>query len=171
MQVTPMDPDEVRQVAEITVSAYEHDAANWPSGMLSDEYRKELSAVAERSEHTRVLVARNEAEIVGSVAYIDSAANPYAEFDDPQAAGIRMLAVAPAHQRSGAGKAMVQACLHLARSENKKRVILHTASWMRSAQRFYERLGFDRAPELDWTPIPNVPLLGYSYTLDQVAHE
>jgi hypothetical protein len=32
---------------------------------------------------------------------------------------------------------------------------------MASAHRVYERLGFSRAPERDWQPVPGVDLIAY----------
>ena len=34
-----------------------------------------------------------------------------------------------------------------------------------AAHRIYERLGFERRPELDWTPVPGVDLRGYALRL------
>jgi hypothetical protein len=37
---------------------------------------------------------------------------------------------------------------------------------MTSAQRLYERLGFRRDPEHDWSPVPGLLLVGYVLELD-----
>ena len=37
---------------------------------------------------------------------------------------------------------------------------------MKSAQRLYERLGFVRAPEHDWSPLPGISLVAYVLELD-----
>jgi hypothetical protein len=36
---------------------------------------------------------------------------------------------------------------------------------MTAAHRLYERLGFKRAPERDWTPLPGITLLIYTREL------
>jgi ribosomal protein S18 acetylase RimI-like enzyme len=36
---------------------------------------------------------------------------------------------------------------------------------MTAAQRLYERLGFTRLPERDWSPVPGIDLLVYTYEL------
>ena len=33
---------------------------------------------------------------------------------------------------------------------------------MRAAHRIYERVGFERAPERDWSPVPGVELLAFA---------
>ena len=107
-----------------------------------------------------MLVAADGDHIVGTVTYVP-ARSPYAEFDDDDAVGIRMLAVHPTAQRLGVGRALVEECLRLARAQGRARVVLHTTPWMTTAQRLYERLGFERAPERDWRPRPEVQLIGY----------
>jgi hypothetical protein len=36
---------------------------------------------------------------------------------------------------------------------------------MLAAHRLYDRLGFVRRPDLDWTPVPDIPLMGFTLTL------
>jgi hypothetical protein len=36
---------------------------------------------------------------------------------------------------------------------------------MTSAHRIYERLGFRRAPERDWSPVPGVDLMAFALRL------
>jgi hypothetical protein len=36
---------------------------------------------------------------------------------------------------------------------------------MRAAHAIYERLGFTRAPERDWSPLPGVRLLAFTLSL------
>jgi len=49
------------------------------------------------------------------------------------------------------GTALVRACLARATAEGRDRVWLHTTPEMTDAHRIYEREGFVRAPEADWT--------------------
>jgi len=44
-------------------------------------------------------------------------------------------------------------------------VYLDTTQWMERAQRLYERIGFVRAPQLDWEPATGVKLFAYVYNL------
>lgn len=88
----------------------------------------------------------------------------YAEFQDPAAAGIRMLAVAPTARGMGVGTALVRECLARARSEGRRRVILHTTRWMHAAHRLYEGLGFRRRTELDIN-LPQIYLVAYALEL------
>ena len=76
-----------------------------------------------------------------------------------------MLAVAPEAQGRGVGEALVRACIDQARADGRERLLLHTTSWMPAAHRLYARLGFERDPARDWSPIPEVPLIAYKLEL------
>jgi ribosomal protein S18 acetylase RimI-like enzyme len=80
-----------------------------------------------------------------------------------------MLAVARAGRGRGTGEALVRACLERARqTEGCVRVVLSTQRGMHAAHRLYERLGFTRRPERDWSPLPelaDITLLAYELAL------
>jgi ribosomal protein S18 acetylase RimI-like enzyme len=76
-----------------------------------------------------------------------------------------MLAVLPDYEGRGIGEALVRACIDRARADGRSRVYLDTTQWMERAQRLYERIGFVRAPELDWEPATGVKLFAYVYDL------
>ena len=103
--------------------------------------------------------------LAGIVNYVNGPADPYAEFEGEDEAGVRGLAVGLDWQRRGVGAALVTYCIERARIEGKARLVLHTAPWMQAAQGLYPRLGFRRAPEIDFSPAPGVPLIGYTLDL------
>jgi ribosomal protein S18 acetylase RimI-like enzyme len=78
---------------------------------------------------------------------------------------MRMLAVDPACQGRGLGRALTQWCLDRARSEGRIRLVLHTGTFMPAAVRLYESMGFRREPGLDFTPVPGVDLIAYTFDL------
>lgn len=156
--IRPVAAAEHGAVARMTVDVY----ALALGEVLTDDYRVILSAVDDRAASALVLVAVDPADgaILGSITYVPGP-GPYAEFESPDEAGLRMLVVAPEAQRRGVGTALVRACIDEARRAGKARVSLHTTPAMTGAQRLYEGLGFRRAPERDWVPEPGVQLLGY----------
>ena len=97
-----------------------------------------------------VLVAHDASELLGVVvlAYPDGELSQLA---GPGEAEFRMLAVAPSGRGRGIGTMLVSACLDHASGEpfNANRLVLWTQPSMKAAQRLYERLGFERAPERD----------------------
>ncbi|MEV0428331.1 GNAT family N-acetyltransferase [Micromonospora sp. NPDC050495] len=152
------EPADHPAVARLTVAAYEAD------GQLKGEngYGTVLADVATRAETGEVLVAVDEAtgEVLGAVTFV-LAGTPYAELSGPGEAEFRMLAVDPAAQGRGAGSVLVRACVARATELGCSAVVICVRSGMAAAaHRLYERLGFVRLPEKDWSPLPGVDLLG-----------
>jgi ribosomal protein S18 acetylase RimI-like enzyme len=159
--VREVRPDEVAALGRVTREAYV--ALGHP---LPEAYLRELEDVGARAAAAAVLVAVDaDGAVLGGLTYVEDAPNPFAEWDDPDWAGFRMLGVAPSAQGRGVGEALVRECIVRARVASKTRVVLHSATWMVAAHRLYRRLGFDRAPELDWSPAPDVPLWGFALDL------
>ncbi|MER5703899.1 GNAT family N-acetyltransferase [Micromonospora sp. NPDC002296] len=145
-------------VARLTVAAYEAD------GQLKGEngYAVALADVATRAMSGEVLVAVDEAtgELLGSVTFV-LPGTPYAEICGPGEAEFRMLAVDPAAQGRGAGAALARACLSRAAELGCSAVVICVRDgFAEVGRRLYERLGFVRTPERDWSPLPGVELLG-----------
>lgn len=135
--------------------------------LLGEDYLAVLRDVARRADEAVVLVAADAGQagaaggtVLGTVTYVPEP-GPWHEFDDHATAGIRMLAVAPRAQGRGIGRALVEACLARAAAEGRPRVGLHTVSLMVDAMRLYERLGFHRAPDHDWTLPSGTKILAY----------
>lgn len=159
MEIRDATPDEYAAVGELVVDVYR----TIIPGL--DEYADELRDVAGRiAAGVLVWVAEVDGELAGTVSYVPGL-GPYAEFEDPAGAGIRMLAVLPAFQGRGIGKSLVRACLDRARKDGRERVYLDTTRWMETAQRLYAGMGFERRPELDWEPVSGVKLFKYVYQL------
>jgi GNAT superfamily N-acetyltransferase len=80
--------------------------------------------------------------------------------------GFRMLAVDPAAWGRGVGPRLVDECLQRARAAGRRRMIIGSTTWMTTAHRMYERIGFRRVPELDqqWGDIT-----GWAFALDLAA--
>ena len=76
-------------------------------------------------------------------------------------AEFRMLSVAPAGRRRGVARALVEHCLARARQEGMTEVVIWSHPRMLAAHALYVRLGFDRAYELDGSPVPGVHLWGF----------
>ncbi len=102
---------------------------------------------------------------LGCVTFVPDASSPYAELLEGAEAGIRMLAVHPGAQRRGTGRALLAACTGRAKELRRTALILHTTPWMTSAHRLYETSGFERLPDRDWAPVPEVHLMAYRLLL------
>jgi GNAT superfamily N-acetyltransferase len=164
VEVRDVREDEHAALADLTITAYEA----LEDGVLEDRYVAEVRDVAARlAAGDVVLVAVEDGRLLGGVTYVPDPSSPSAEFDGDDEAGIRMLAVVPEAQGRGVGTALVRACVARARATGVRRIVLHSTPWMRAAHRIYDRVGFRRAPELDFTPVPTIPLLGFVLDLDE----
>jgi GNAT superfamily N-acetyltransferase len=163
--------DELAAVGDLRVAAY---AAG---GFLSPGYEPELRALGTQGDGT-VLVAIPEdgpaagpgdgpggeaggaSAITGTIMLVTW---PLAGelIGGPDEAEIRALAVAPGIQHGGVGTGLLHTALNWAELAGARRVVLSTLPQMRAAHRLYERNGFRRLPDRDWSPRPGVQLLAY----------
>ena len=153
-------PDEYVRAGELTVVAY----ASLPGDHLADGYDVQLRDAARRATEAVLLVAVDDAGMIGCVTYVPGAEYAWAEGLGDDEAGIRMLAVDPAAQSRGAGEALVRACIERARAAGKRAVFLHSTGEMVAAHRLYGRLGFIRVPDRNWRPTATLQL--YAFRLD-----
>ena len=158
LSVEPARPEDFPAIAELTVRVYVD------GGLASTEYAPELADVAGRADLAELLVVRTGENVVGSVALVlkGDFGNIIASDDE---AAFRMLVVDPAVQGRGVGELLVTTCLDRARAAGRRRMVLSTDPRMAAAQRLYQRLGFTRLPERDWSPVPGVDLLVYARDL------
>lgn len=154
--------EEYEEVADLVVAGY----ATLSDSAVGAGYESVIRDVATRAQTADVLAAFLDGRIVGSVTFVGGP-GPQAEFDDPEAATIRMLAVAPAARGHGVGSALIESCIERARALGCRRLLLDTRESMTAAHRLYERAGFIRDPALDRRPseAPTILLLGYRLEL------
>mgnify|MGYP002623969689 FL=1 len=164
--VRPARPADYPALAELTVAAYRADGQSRPGFA----YESTLADVDSRAAAGELLVAGVAAtgRVVGGVLFV-LPGSEYAELSRPGEAEFRMLAVHPDAQRRGVGEALVRACLERAVAHGCHSVVICTRDFAYAAQRLYQRLGFVRLPERDWSPLPGVNLL--ALRLDLTGHE
>lgn len=160
VQVRRAGEDELAAVGRLTVDAYGADGHITPD----DPYAEELADAAARHQHAVLLVAVEDEHLVGTVTVVP-ADSPLVEMCRPGEAEVRMLAVDAAARGRGVGEVLARACIDVGRDRGCERVILSSGTWMGAAHRLYERLGFTRVPERDWSPREDVRLLAYELPL------
>lgn len=156
-------------MGELRVDAYV------ASGFMSETsgYAPELRKLGANGEGS-VLVAVTEDDdadppdggrVVGTIMLQTS---PHAAeiVNGPDEAEIRALAVAPGARGRGVGRALLRAVLERAAGGGTRHLVLLTQPDMAVARRMYEREGFRRLPERDWSPVPGTDLLAYGLRLD-----
>ena len=156
--VEPAVPADFPAIAELTVGVY------LGEGLASEGYAPQLADVEGRAAKAELLVVRDGGAIVGSVALV--LAGDFGEVTESEdEASFRMLAVSPVVRGRGVGEVVVRACLDRARAAGKRRMVISTDPRMTAAHRLYERLGFRRLRERDWSPLPGVDLWVYALDL------
>ena len=159
LAVEPARPDDYARIATLTVDVYVG------GGLATRAYAPELADVAGRAARSELLVVRDAGgRVVGSVAPVLTGDFGNVITSDEEAA-FRMLVVDPAVQGQGVGELLVRTCLERARAAGKRRMVISTDPLMTTAHRLYERLGFTRLPERDWTPQPGINLMVYARDL------
>jgi len=159
LTVEPAEPDDFPAIARLTIDVY-------VGGELAgDAYAAQLADVRGRASRSALLVVRDpDGRIVGSVALVLTGDFGEVTTSDQEAA-FRMLVVDPDARGRGIGELLVTTCLDRARAVGKRRMVLSTDPRMTAAHRLYERMGFRRLPERDWSPMPGVELLVYAREL------
>jgi ribosomal protein S18 acetylase RimI-like enzyme len=158
LTIRPATPSEFAAVGELCVSAYE--------GLLADDhfYVEVLRDAAQRAADAVLLVAVEGDELLGTVTFVPDG-GPLQEIARPDESEFRMLAVAPAAQGRGIGTALLQRVLDDSRAAGRRAVVCSSQPAMRAAHTIYTRLGFERLPERDWSPVPDVDLLAFGVCL------
>ena len=169
LTIRDVAPSESATLGALMVRVYSA-LEGFPTPREQPGYYELLANIARFTERpgVRVLVALTErGELAGGVVYFGDMAQ-YGSGGIAttirNASGIRLLGVDPAFRNAGAGKALANACIGLAREQGHREVILHTTAAMRVAWAMYERLGFVRAEELDFVQ-EGYPVYGFRLRL------
>ncbi len=155
-------------IQRVTLAAYQEYAA-YLQPQQWKEYRRNILDTLNEARPELQLVAELNGEIVGSVLIVP----PEPGMEVPESTAmpsgfreVRLLAVTPAKRGQGIGKALMLACIEQARSAGESAITLHTSDLMQTAKNMYERMGFQREPEMDFYPAEDVVIKGYRLGLE-----
>ena len=159
MEVREVRPDEYERAGQVVVEAYRALPGEHMSGGYAGRAGRRGPPGGRGRGAGR---GGRRGGVVGCVTYVPDPSSPWAEMLEAGEAGVRMLATDPAVQgRASAGapaRRMHQAGHGAAAATG---LFLHSTPWMEAAHRLYQRAGFQRVPERDWLPVPDVPLLAF----------
>ena len=158
--VRPADRGELTAVGRLTLDAYAADGHIDESGL----YAPHLLDAASRADHGELLVAVVDGRLAGTVTFCPEG-SPFSEVAGPGEGEFRMLAVAPAARRLGVAEALVRACIDRSHELGYRALVLSSMTVQVEAHRLYERLGFRRTSERDWSPRPGIDLIGFQLDL------
>ncbi|WP_364747851.1 GNAT family N-acetyltransferase [Arthrobacter sp. LAR12-1-1.1] len=123
-----------------------------------------LDNVEHRAEHAEVWVAEASGAVAAAVT-LTFAGQPYSEIARDNELEFRMLAVDPAFQGTGVGRAVVRQVIAHARSlPDISGISITSATFMERAHGLYESLGFQRVPARDWY-VPGEDVLLFVFRL------
>ena len=154
-------------IRDVTLAAFQQYAevmaAHW------ERYRQGiLNALADVTP-AEPIVAEQDGAVVGAVLLYPHGA----VFSRPDGSRVtleypeaRLLAVSPPARGRGIGEALLRECIRRARRSGAAALTLHTSAFMKAGKRMYERMGFVRAPELDFHPSKDLTVMGYRLKLD-----
>jgi ribosomal protein S18 acetylase RimI-like enzyme len=155
LAIRPAAPAEFAAVGELCVAAYE------PFLSQAGDYADVLRDAAARATAAELLVAVDGEQLLGTVTFVPDG-GPLGEIATAQETEFRMLAVSPAAQGRGVGTELLRHIVEESARNGRKGVACSSQPAMRAAHRIYERLGFTRDPERDWSPLPGVDLLVFA---------
>jgi len=158
--------DEFDQLGDIRVEAYLADGFLSPQSTYAQRLR-ELGA--DGLDHVLVAVQPNgssRGRIIGTVM-LQGWPQGGEILAGPDEAEIRALAVSPDARGAGVGSALLAAVIERAASEGIRHLVLLTQAEMKAAHRLYEKAGFARLAERDWSPEAGVTLLAYGLPLSR----
>lgn len=145
VRVRLMHSHEADEVSRLTEAAYAVDFE------LSEAYRADIAAVAERARDHQVWVATDAASgMLLGTASTPRAGNAISPLARDGELDFRFLGVAAGARRRGIGALLVDHVMLLARLRAIPRVVLNTGPDMVAAQRLYEGMGFSRLHEREY---------------------
>ena len=159
MHIRKATADDAAAVTAIIEEVYV--GGGWADPVTSPDYVRSLRDAATRIEQAVVLLAEQDGIPVGTVTA--TYGPPLANIARPGELEVRMLAVLPDARRNGLARELMRACEVLARQTGRARVVLSTEPAMTAAQALYERLGYLRTPDRDWS-IHGTRLITYGRT-------
>lgn len=139
-------------IREQRLRAYEEHASNIPVAHF-EALKQAISSDADVDAGSQLIIAELNGEIIGSVVLCPGNTDAYkglvgmSEFPE-----IRMLAVSQNARKHGVATKLISECIHRSKQDGAAYIGLHTADFMQGAMRLYERLGFERMPQLDFEP-------------------
>ena len=159
--------EEYAAVGMLTAEAYRVDGLLDAHELPVDAaYEEKLLDAARRAHEAELWVAvDSDGVVLGTVTWCPIG-SPWRQLAlAGHQAEFRMLSVAPAGRRRGVARALVEACLARAREDAMTEMVIWSHPRMLGAHALYARMGFERAYDLDGSPVPGVHLWGFRLSL------
>lgn len=159
--------EEREAMAEVTRASYrEYAGSREPE--YWDRYEKDTRSTILTDTLLARLVAEMDSRIIGSAIICapyewkigeQIVKNPYPE--------MRLLAVLPEYRNFKAGAELITACEEWVKANGFDYLTLHTTNLMQKAKAMYERRGYQRFSDIDFTPSPDFTVFGYKKSISR----
>lgn len=162
-------PDEFVEIGQLMVQVYSQ-LEGFPKPNEQPAYYKMLANIGALTQKPGVelLVAvSQDGKIAGGVVYFSDMqyyGSGGTATHEKKASGFRLLAVDPAARGQGIGKLLSKECISKARVLQQDHVVIHSTRAMQVAWKMYEKLGFERAEDLDFKQ-EKLPVFGFRLKL------
>ncbi len=146
IRILPCKPGDWDRVTELLQTVFAGEGYTSSEHAIGAYTEQNLSAAG------LTLVARDTTEILGTVLLL-SPEDRLSQVANEGEMEFRLLAVEPRSRGRKIGEHLVRACIHRAGTPllSVKRLVICTQPSMLAAQHLYERLGFVRAPDRDFS--------------------
>jgi GNAT superfamily N-acetyltransferase len=149
-------PDEFKRIGGLMVDVYSQ-LEGFPKPSEQPNYYKMLTDIGDltiKPEVELLVAVDNTDRILGAVVYFSDMkfyGSGGTATQEKNAAGFRVLAVDSAARGKGIGKLLTQACIEKAKGQSINQLIIHTTKAMQTAWSMYEKMGFVRSEDLDFS--------------------
>jgi GNAT superfamily N-acetyltransferase len=164
-------PAEFQEIGNLMIDVFSS-LKGFPDKIEMPEYYKRLQNIGNitKDPNTSLLIAVTKDErIGGAVVYIGDMQYYHSGGIAPKeknASGFRLLVVDPTIRGKGIGGILAHACIQKGKEENKKQIIIHTTKVMQTAWEMYEKMGFRRSDDLDFS-LGDLEILGFRLVLQE----
>lgn len=167
MHVRQASAADAERIGDMLAAAYERVMQRMPSGDAASFAENLPGAVARYASRGVWLLAEQQAELVGAVAFFapGSTAHPLYQGN---VAHIQLLGVVPGCARKGVARVLMAECLSMTRASGASELLLQTSELMPEARRLYERLGFILRKELP--PVWGTPTCLFAKSVVEAFH-
>ena len=156
--VLPDSGEQDQQLTDLLLDVY---VGGGFTERASAENAFRVEAVRKRGE---IFVAKSDGELLGTAVLVRSG-NELRQIAKAGEAEIHLVAVKSSARRKGVAEALLHACEKRALELGVNSLVLSTQASMVAAQSLYEKLGFKRNPERDWSRDNNRSYMAYEKKL------
>jgi ribosomal protein S18 acetylase RimI-like enzyme len=168
-EIREAKPQEYTELGTLMVKVYSG-LEGFPSSKEIPDYYNSLKNVGDFTQNpkTKLFVAVSESgKVEGGLVYFGDMRYYGAGGESTlgqRAGAFRLLAVNPETRGQGLGKKLIQVCFGQARQEGFEYLMIHSTKYMMTAWKLYERMGFEKFPEIDFEEA-GVHVHGFRYKL------